>query len=121
MSVIYDKTNTRTIGDYNLEGLLANVWVNAKVDGTSNSSYNVSSLTDVGTGQVGVNYTAAFTTSDYVALVCPQIVDTSSGLQGNDTANLSSSRTDFWFRTAAGAEALTDPTNWNIVIYGVTV
>lgn len=116
---IYDKTNNRNIGDIDLETLLANVWVNANLNGTSDVSWGVSSLTDVGTGKIGVSFTIPFTNTNFIAMVTPQVNNAATMWEhGQNTTNLSSSRSDFYLNTAGGTRTPTDPVEWNIQVLG---
>tara|TARA_R100001510_G_scaffold32349_1_gene28894 strand:+ start:69 stop:503 length:435 start_codon:yes stop_codon:yes gene_type:complete len=46
-------------------GQLAKAWVNCVHDGTVSDSFNVSSVTDNGSGDLTVNFTTAFANDDY--------------------------------------------------------
>lgn len=59
-------------------GTLCRAWVNFNGTGTVaiRASFNVSSITDNGTGNYNVNFTTAMPDADYVALVTIKPVDT---------------------------------------------
>lgn len=75
----------------------AKAWAEMTVQGTALASYNVTSLSDTGTGTVGVTLATDFDTDMYV--ICPAIFDT------NDRAVQVSAQTTgtFTIRCAAGA------------------
>ncbi len=123
-TLLYDDTNNQHLQEIsvtNLGVLLAfqpaKVWVNANTDGTSDVAFNVSSLTDVATGKVGVSFTTAFAAADFVALSTPLATPGVNSLSwtGQDTSNLAVGRSDFW---STNASALVDPTEWCIAIFG---
>ena len=51
----------------------AKAWVEANMDGTSAASYNVSSLTDIGAGRVGVNWGVDFSSTAYCVVATTKI------------------------------------------------
>ena len=93
------------------------------INGTSDVSYNVSSITDVNTGRIGVNFTTAFSTANYAAIVT---VDSDPGVTvaiGEIlTANvysggtISTTRCDFFCASASPAYA--DPVEWHMMFAG---
>lgn len=111
------------LSEVEYEGLISFAWVNAGVAGNINDSYNVSSVTDVGAGKIGVNYAKAlpdpFNQSGSNAYytcgwVCPQIVNSTARSSGQDQAGTQTAlRSDYYCYLGA---VLTDPTNWNIAI-----
>jgi len=65
------------IADSKLSGTTCKAWVN--FDGTSTvsirASYNVSSITDNGTGDYTVNFTTAFADANYIVSLAPSSCD----------------------------------------------
>lgn len=117
MTDIYNKTTPGNMQSTEIDSLRANVWVNANIDGTFDRAYNVSSLTDIATGKIGVSFTNPFLTSDYVIVATPQEGSGANFVSYQDTGNLSTSRSDFWNSNAAST--IVDPTSeWNIYIIG---
>lgn len=92
----------------------AKAWVNANINGTSDVSFNISSITDVATGKIGINFTTAFSTADYSAICTPQNT-TTSATAFQDTSNLAAGRSDFWC-IIAGTPS--DPVEWNMAFWG---
>lgn len=116
MTDIYSTKRGSDISDIDLESLFCPVWVLGNIDGTIADSNGVSSLTDVATGRVGVNFSNPFIGStSYVGFVCGQATSAASFRQASqDTTNLTASRSDFTYRTTI----LADPTKWNIACMG---
>lgn len=104
------------IGDIELGSLYGNVWVNCGVTANAGQSYNVSSLTDVGTGALGVSFTNPMIDSDFSANAAVQIGANRNQSVYQQTTNLSASRCDFQY---AGAAA--DPGRWSVVIIGAQI
>lgn len=115
MTTIYDKNVAANLSAIDINQLRAPVWVLANVDGTSNDSFNVSSLTDVGTGDIGVNFSLPFASADYVA-IATAVKNAGGRAIQQTTSNLSASRSDFLLYN--GSNVLADPTRWNISIVG---
>lgn len=117
MSNILNNLTGLNVGDIDLERIRSNIWVNANLNGTSDIAYGVSSLTDVATGRIGVNFSIAFPAADFVALCTTQAGNAvgTGTVATQDTANLSASRSDFSSNETSGSTNA-DPTEWNICI-----
>lgn len=48
-------------------------WVKSNFDASADASYNVSSVTDIGTGQIGVNWDTDFSSGDYAVVATAKI------------------------------------------------
>lgn len=104
------------LGDIDLAALFADAWVNCGVAGDINSSYNVSSITDKATGQIGVNFTRARANSNFIAIAGARAASGTGTYRSVNQAatTLSTTRTDF---DATNTSALADPTTWSVVVY----
>lgn len=94
-------------------------WVKADTAAGIVVGYNVGSLTDVGTGRVGVTFSTAMSSGDYVALAelqgtKPTHNQVDVKVDGDGT--VSNTRCDFSSIDGAGNYA--DPTNWQIAFFG---
>lgn len=111
--IYYSPSNEASI---DLEGLFANAWVNCGITGNIGTSYNVSSITDVGTGVIGVNFSTPFNSTNFVAQGIPQITAPAALTVVQLTTNLSVSRTDMEY-----AIATADPTLWDVMVIGKNI
>ena len=85
---------------------LAKAW--AKWNGTGvvslDASENVSSITDVGVGRFGVNYTTAFSSANYAALATGSMVAGASPTYADIEIKLAgSSQVEIWWDSGSGA------------------
>lgn len=93
-------------------------WVKANTVGGIISSFNVASLTDVGTGQLGVTWDTDFANGDYVAVGSAQIGSASSTkvlTVDHDVPPVAGSAR---FCVAGGTNNLLDPDFWHIMALG---
>jgi hypothetical protein len=101
-------------------------WVNFNGTGTVaiRSSYNVSSITDNGTGDYTVNFATALSDADYVvATTCPVISDQGSSYQfglrtTTNTSTAPTTKTTSAVRMLCRRESDNDVNNANVVIFG---
>lgn len=96
----------------------AKAWVNVGISGDTNASYNVTSVSDTGTGQITVNFTTAFSSVNYVTFCNTQYGDGTN--PANYVSNTSppatgSVRLD---SVNAASAAASDPVKWNVVCFG---
>lgn len=91
----------------------AKVWCQANFAGASVVGYNISSITDTGTGQVTFNFTTAFSTANWACVA--QIMITSAALICR-VNSLTASTALIESYNAAGV--LTDGTSMHMVGYG---
>lgn len=122
MSNIFDTSTIpySKLGAIELQRLRSPVWVNANIDGTSDVSYNVSSISDTGTGTIGISFSITFVDTNYVFMGFRQANASGTYLVVyQDTANLSTIRSDFQCNTAT--PTATDPNEWDISFIGNTV
>ena len=94
----------------------AQAWVNfVGSTATINASYNVSSITRIGTGNYAVNFTNAMTDANYSAVAMsgsPGVIDT---LQSISTTTPTSSV--FYFICRSYAAVSTDPAIVNVIVF----
>jgi hypothetical protein len=83
---------------------IAKAWVNFNGTGTVaiRGSYNVSSITDRGTGQYTVNFTTAMPNANYMAAVVQRNNSLTAGI-GAQSAQTASSISIVYFSATAGA------------------
>ena len=80
----------------------AKAWVNFDgTNGSVRSSYNVSSVTRVGTGDYNVNFTSAFANTNYCACYGMEVSTITGGLN-NQIVGYPAGRTTTAFRLATG-------------------
>ena len=102
---------TTLLGDGSNSGLpLCKAWVKFNaVSGTPtiNSSYNVTSLTDNGTGDVTVNFTTAMSNANYGMFgVCDVVVNSANDLRGFQIVSVAAGSTRF--KTVASSATIDD-------------
>ena len=90
-------------------------WVRFTVAGAISSSYNVTSITDHGTGDWTVNWTNVFSSTDYAVQVTPMRDTAGSIVCGHRTPAVGSVRT--WAVDGATTAAV-DPTAVSVVAFG---
>ena len=108
---IQDSAGANSSTPANLKSGGAKAWIDFTGTGTvaTNSSFNVSGLTDLGTGQYLVTFTTAFATNEYVVSVCAsdQVRDIttaqSSSSWVNQTEGYSPSTTSVFINLSNGA------------------
>lgn len=92
---------------------IAKVWALTDFAGASTASYNVSSITDTGTGLVTVNFTTAFSSTAYCT------VATAGSASGGKPCSIDTKTTSsVLVRVYNDATTLTDATTLNVVCYG---
>lgn len=108
------------LSEVEYEGLVTFAWVMASAFGSIFDSYNVSSVTDVGTGKIGVNYAKAlpdpYAANPYYtcAWVTGQAINTAGRQTGQDAAGTQTALRSDYYSYSVGL--ITDPTNWNICV-----
>ena len=87
------------------KGQLAKAWVNFNGSGTVaiRDSFNVSSLTDNGTGNYNITYTNAMSDENYTAVVSHNIQSVNGRVIGTDTSNYSTTTMRVTIEDAAQA------------------
>jgi hypothetical protein len=100
-------------------GTLCRAWVNFNGTGTVaiRASFNVSSITDNGTGDYQVNFTNAMPDANYSSVACvstDSVTQTVVALQGNASAQ-TTSNVKFYVTSVAGAA--TDRALLNVAIF----
>lgn len=102
----------------------AKAYVKAGVTGNILASYNVSGLTDTGTGDIAIAYTTAFATADYACVVGGERTSsTGTATLARDisiktgTPATGSISLECWDKTAT-TNVIKDPTTWHAVMYG---
>lgn len=90
-------------------------WLKAGVSGNNLASYNISSLTDTGTGVLTVTYTTAMSSADYV-IVCGNI-SPSGGAGTMFVTSQSTTGCVLRHENSANGSAV-DPTNWFMATFG---
>lgn len=95
-------------------------WVNFNGTGTVaiRSSYNVSSITDNGTGDYTVNLTNALSDANYVTQATGQRANSNSALYGAITYNRTPTTTACPVAFSEDAGSLQDPSICAVVIFG---
>jgi hypothetical protein len=94
----------------------AKAWVYADAAGNATVSYNTSSVTDIGAGQIGHNYTTAFSTANKCVGCTISASVTDRFVLQNNAGTFSTSRTDFIVYNAASVAS--DPNNWFLTAFG---
>lgn len=95
----------------------AKAWAYADTGGTATASYNVSSITDVGVGQIGVNFTTSFSSTNYCAIFQVRSAGAAAIAVQDQAGTQTAARSDgLSFVSTTGAAA--DPNNWHFVAYG---
>jgi hypothetical protein len=103
-----------------LDQRMAKAWVNFSDGGTINDSYNVSSVTDVSTGNYTTNLATAMANDDYVCFGATQYAnrDTTVHVYGRDHATSYRTTTTQHVRVTTNGAA-TDPSDdVNVIIFG---
>lgn len=93
----------------------AKAWVNCGISGNILASYNVTSVTDGGVGQITVNINTDLSSANYVAEVS---VVTPSGGFIPGILSLAAGTIQGSCRIAATGFVLTDPAAWCVTVYG---
>lgn len=92
-------------------------WCTAQADATVVLSYNVSSVTDIGTGQIGVNFVTAFSSTNYSSQVTTCVAQGNLRVSNVDNGGtLTTSRCDFMCMD--GSTTLRDPNIWTMSFFG---
>ena len=97
----------------------AKAWVNFNGTGTVaiRASYNVTSITDNGTGNYTVNFTTAMPDANY-AVACNMNGAGGSTLSANVASNSASSvQVIAWFSFTTAYETTADPTSYFVTIF----
>jgi hypothetical protein len=95
----------------------AKAWCYADTGGTVNASYGVSSVTDVGPGQIGFNWTTSFSGTAYCVIPQVRSAGASAICVVDNAGTQTAARSDaLSFASTTGAAA--DPNNWYVVAYG---
>ena len=112
--------NFSLLSEVEFEGLITFAWVTASAFGSILDSYNVSSVTDVGAGRIGVSYAKTlpdpYSANPYYtcAWVTAQITSAAPRQAGQNSAGTQTAlRSDYYCYNVG---ALTDPSNWNICV-----
>jgi hypothetical protein len=119
-----DLTAIVTSGRQHYHPSAAKVQGDINLDGTVDGSYNISSITDVATGRMGVNFTVSFSSAEYtpnVSLRSALPADATAAQRKAHMDNggtVSASRCDFFCHDNQATPAYKDPTEWFVVIYG---
>ena len=93
---------------------VAKAWLKCDSAGNINASFNIASITDVGTGEVMATFTTAFSSADYVMQWCSWGGNTYTYAKPYNQTTTTSSGTAL-ITTGAGAS---DPYRWYFVAYG---
>ena len=98
------------------KGQLCKAWVNFNGSGTVSivGSFNMSSITDQGTGQYRLTYTNAMPNDDYCAAMMPRGNSVTAGVY--EQADLATTHLDFQSRNGSGN--LTDREILGVAIFG---
>ncbi len=89
----------------------AKAWVNCGVTGNVLASYNVTSVTDTGTGEATVNYTTSFSSTNYVIVASVQA--------GSVLVSYASPATgSVLLRAFSDVGAAIDPTAYSAAMFG---
>jgi hypothetical protein len=91
----------------------AKAWFRVDAAGGVSASYNTSSVTDTGTGQITPNWTVPFSGVNYCALLT--LVTSGTALIGMSASLATGSAVFDSFNTSSG---LTDPALWMVAAYG---
>jgi hypothetical protein len=112
-----DVNASAAIADSKLTGTTCKAWVN--FDGTSTvairASYNVSSITDNGTGNYTVNFTTAMADANYVTVIGTG-ADGSGGSSFGTPSTYSTTAVIVQSRSISGG-AVVDETRFNVAIF----
>ena len=95
----------------------------ADTAGGATVSYNVSSVTDAGTGKVTINWSTAFSSANYSVVVTALnseggTVQAISTFVENDTPPTASAVTLFQYRSNGATALALDPNYWFCAAYG---
>jgi hypothetical protein len=94
-------------------------WVKCGVTGNVLASMNVTSVTDVGTGQITINWTAPFSSADYCTVAQPLSIPAGTAASTHTvhvTAQAVGTTSCTNIRMSDFAAA--DPANWCVVAFG---
>ena len=94
----------------------AKAWGLFGVTGNLLAGFGVSSITDTGTGQAGVNFSTSFSSTTYVVNVTVEVTGGSAAIVGGLASSARSVGTVNVISTIAGAP--TDPTTYSVCCYG---
>jgi hypothetical protein len=95
-------------------------WVNFNGQGTVSirGSFNVSSITDVGTGTYRVNFTTALPNSNYATIVsASNNIGTSAGFSSFDSNDQNTTRTSIIYVAAPQTSVPYDPALVNVSVF----
>jgi hypothetical protein len=99
----------------------AKAWININAAATSSirGSYNVSSITRVGTGQFNVSFTTAMSNANYVVVAMPSSDFAAARYAYVDGTNTALTTTAFTIQMVVGNGATaTDATYFGAVVFG---
>ena len=115
-STIRGNDNFDTVGSSNTSARLAKAWVN--FNGTSTvairDSYNVSSITDNGTGDYSVNFISNLANTNY----CVLGTNTSTEANGSSCMPSNYSTTNIRVNSRNGSGGLMDGSKLNVTVLG---
>lgn len=113
MEAASSNTTIATPGNINWHPGAAKAWLQCDAAGTIDVSHNITSITDNGTGDLTVTLATDFSSANYVAVVACEI--SANARFANVSSKAAGSAV---FKCYTTAEALTDPTKWNIAFFG---
>lgn len=96
----------------------AKAWIKCDAAGSIQASYNVTSITDNGTGDVTVTIATDFSSADYAVIATclyPGFVSASVAAQAAGSVQVKN------WTTSGGLNAVADPTNYYIACFGTSV
>ncbi len=100
----------------------AKAWATFGVTGNIIVSYNVSSITDTGTGKAAVNFTSNFSSADYAAVVTTNTTGATNLMLPNVDGAATKSASSCPFINTDGSLTVRDPSaatpNWHTVFFG---
>lgn len=98
-------------------------WVKANINGTVDGSYNVTSVTDNGTGDITVNWATDFGDTNYVVVNALKVdlggsTSTTYVTTINDTSGFAAGTTKSQMVRVSDGTVAVDPTEWMFVALG---
>lgn len=96
----------------------AKFFLKCNVAGSINVSYNVTSISDVGTGSVGVSFTTAFSTADYAILATVMGNTAGQNAQVTNAGQNAGSIANVLCFTAGAPATAADPTSYYVAGFG---
>jgi hypothetical protein len=120
VNTLTDTAATKSVPIEDVVNGVARAWVNFNGTGTVaiRASYNVTSITDNGTGDYTVNFTTAMTDVNYAGVITTSS-DAISAMYTYEAGTFSNSRstTSFRVNTVSAAPTAVDRTSVNVVIF----